>query len=346
MTLEITRPRPAGGTGASTPAEPREGRAPAATRARAGARARDPRLGYQLAALNAVISGFAVYLNSLGVKMFADSTLYTALKNGVVALVVVLPFLVSAARRQDLARLTRREWGLLVLIALVAGSLAYGLDFRGRQISTATTAAVIGHAEFLIVALAAAVFLRERFPRTVPAALLVLTAGLALGLRVHDVRLDAGVLWLAAGTLLFAAGAVLIKVALRTVPVAAVVGVKMVLGAALLFAYVAATGGLASIVRLSTVQWGFVLVTGLILLAFTVTAIGGLHHASATGVTAVSAGAPVVTAALVATTRRVPLHPAQLLSLGLVLTGVFAVYVAGVAEERRAAARRGLTRAR
>lgn len=336
MTVEISRPRPPGGTGFRT----------APSRAGAAVRARDPRVGYRLAALNAVISGFAVFLNSLGVKMFADSTLYTALKNGVVALLVLLPFLASAARRQDLVRLTRREWSLLVLIALIAGSLAYGLDFRGRQISTATTAAVIGHAQFLIVALAAAVFLRERFPRTVPAALLVLAAGLALGLRVHDVRLDAGVLWLTAGTLLFAAGAVLIKVALRTVPVAAVVGVKMVLGAVLLLGYVAATGGLSSIFRLSALQWGFVVVTGLILLAFTLTAIGGLHHASATGVTAVSAGAPVVTAALVAVTRRIPIHPAQLLSLGLVLTGVFTVYVAGYAEERRAAARGGVKRAR
>jgi hypothetical protein len=33
---------------------------------------------YTLAALNMVISGVAIYVNSLGVKMFSDSTLCTA----------------------------------------------------------------------------------------------------------------------------------------------------------------------------------------------------------------------------------------------------------------------------
>ncbi len=125
----------------------------------------DPRLGYRFAALNALISGFAVFVNSIGVRMFADSTLYTALKNGVVAVAVTLPFLLSRGRRSELARLTRCEWSLLLLIAVVAGSVAYGVDFRGRQISTATTAAVIGHTQFLVVAAAARMFLGGSSPR-------------------------------------------------------------------------------------------------------------------------------------------------------------------------------------
>lgn len=303
--------------------------------ARDGETRRDPRLGYQFAVLTALISGLAVYVNNVGVRMFADSTLYTALKNGVVGVAVLLPFLASGSRREELARLTRAQWSLLLLIALVAGSVAYGVDFRGRQISTATTAAVIGHTQFLAVAALAAVFLGERFPRTVPVALAVLAAGLTVGVRIHDVRFDAGVPLLAASTLLFAAGAVLIKVALRTVSIATVVAVKMALGAALLFAYLAATGGLAAAAHLSPVQWGFVLVTGLILLAFTLTAVAGLHHASATGVTAVSAAAPIVTAAIVALTRRLPISPAELFGMGMVLAAALVVYVLGHAEERR-----------
>ena len=296
---------------------------------------RSPRLGYQFAALNALISGFAVFFNSLGVRMFADSTLYTALKNGVVAVAVVLPFLVSRPRREELARLTRGQWTLLVAIALVAGSVAYGVDFRGRQISTATTAAVIGHTQFLVVAVLAAAFLGERFPRTVPVALAVLAAGLTLGVRIHDVRLDGGVPLLAASTLLFAGGAVLIKIALRTVSIAAVVAVKMALGAVLLFAYVAATGGLAAAAHLSAVQWGFVLVAGILLLAFTLTAVAGLHHASATGVTAVSAAAPIVTASVVAAARHAGIPPSQLFGMGVVLAAALTVYALGHAEESR-----------
>jgi drug/metabolite transporter (DMT)-like permease len=210
------------------------------------------------------------------------------------------------------------------------------VDFRGRQISTATTAAVIGHAQFLLVAMLGALFLGERFPRTVPLALAVLALGLTLGVRVHDIRLDAGVPLLAASTLLFAAGAVLIKVALRTVSIATVIAVKMGLGAVLLFGYVAASGGLAAVAHLSYAQWEFVLVTGFLLLAFTVTAVAGLHHASATGVTAVSAASPIVTAIIVATTRRAAISPAQWLGMGMVLAAAATVYILGRAEESRA----------
>ncbi|MGH2468368.1 MAG: hypothetical protein ACRDGL_11680, partial [Candidatus Limnocylindrales bacterium] len=37
----------------------------------------NPRIGYAFAALNAVVSGVAIYVNSQGVKTFSDSTLYT-----------------------------------------------------------------------------------------------------------------------------------------------------------------------------------------------------------------------------------------------------------------------------
>jgi drug/metabolite transporter (DMT)-like permease len=296
----------------------------------------DPRLGYRFAVLNAVISGFAQFINSIGVKAFPDSTLYTTLKNGVVGIVLLLAVLLVRSRGRAPARLTFRQWTLLALIALVAGSVAYALDFRGRQISTAATAAVINHAEFLGVAALGALFLRERFSPAIPVALVVLAAGLAIGLKLRAVEVDAGVPFLVAGTALFAVGAILIKTALRTMSLATVVTAKMTLGSVLLFAYVAATGRLEPVLRLSLSQWGFVLVTGLLLLAFTLTAIAGLRHASATGVTAISAGAPIITTLLVAVTRRATVPPLQLLSMGLILTAVLTIYAVGCRDERRA----------
>ncbi|HLJ58183.1 MAG TPA: DMT family transporter [bacterium] len=312
-----------------------------AVRGRGGdaADAADPRLGYQFAALNALISGFAIFINSIGVRAFADSTLYTTLKNGVVGAAVVLPLLFSAAHRRELAGLGRREWGLLALIALVAGSVAYALDFRGLQISTAATAAVIDHSQFLLVAVLAAVLLGERPGRAVVCALAVLAGGLALGLRLGAVHMDAGVPFLVASTVLFALGALLIKAALRTISVAVVVAMKMTVGSALLLAYTAATGRLGAALHLSPVQWAFALVTGGILLAFTLTELWGLRHASATGVMAISAGAPIVTTLFVAATRHAPIRPAQLLGLGMILAAVLTIYAVGSSREARVAAR-------
>ena len=53
------------------------------------------RRGYYYAGLNAVISGFAVFINSYGVKLFSDSTLYTTLKNAVVITACCLILFVS-----------------------------------------------------------------------------------------------------------------------------------------------------------------------------------------------------------------------------------------------------------
>ncbi|MDI3317799.1 MAG: DMT family transporter [Bacillota bacterium] len=294
----------------------------------------DPGVGYRFAALNALISGFAVFINSQGVRTFDDSTLYTALKNGVVGLAMLLPFVLSGSRRRELSSLDRRQWGLLVLIALVAGSISYALDFRGLKMSTAPTASLIYHAQFLWVAVLAAFFLGERFSRSVWVALGVLAVGLSVGVEFRTVRWDAGVPYLIASTLLTAVGAVLIKVALRTVSLPVVVASKMTLGSALLFLYLAAGGRLAAVGHLAPLQWAYVLVTGLILLAFTLTEVVGLRHASATGVTAISAASPVITTLLVVVTRGTPLTPVRLMGLGLVLASVLVVYTLGRRDER------------
>jgi len=311
-----------------------DGRAPAAPEARP---AGNPRLGYYFAALNALISGVAIYVNSIGVKLFADSTLYTALKNAVVGVALLVPLLIMLTRnRAEYRRLTGRQWGLLLVVAVIGGSVAYALDFRGLQISTAVTAAVVDHTQFLFVALFAGVLLRERFGPAIWLALLVLFVGLCIGLKLNTVHLDTGVIFLLAATLLFALDAILIKYLLRSVSILTVMVFKMSLGAVLLLAYVGASGRLGAVTRLSPTQWGFVLVTGLILLAFTVTAIAGLRHASATAVTAIPAASPIITTALVVVSRHITITPLTLFGLALTLVAALIIFTVGRRQELRA----------
>lgn len=319
----------------SRPTQPQSDAGVASALATSSRKSPNPRIGYYFAALNAIISGFAIFVNSLGVKMFSDSTLYTTLKNCVVGVALLIPFFILSTPRRELKRLTRREWVLLLLIALVGGSFSYALDFRGLQISTAATSAVVGHTGFLFVALFAAVTIGERFGRAIWVALLVLFVGLSFGISVKAIRLDSGVLYLLGGTAFGAAAAVLIKVALRSVSIITVMAFKMSLGAVLLVVYVALTGDLSEVTRLSPVQWGFVLVTGLILLAFTVTLVIGLNHASATGVNAISAGSPIITTLLVVLTRHTHIGTATLLGLGLVLAAVLMIFTLGRRQEIR-----------
>lgn len=297
----------------------------------------NPRVGYSFAVLNAIISGVAIYVNSKGVKTFADSTLYTALKNAVVGVVLLVALFFIAGARTELRRLNRRQVALLIVVALIGGSVAYALNFRGLQISTPVTAALVDHMQFLYVALFAAVFLKERFGPAIWLALGVLFVGLSFGVKVNAVRWDAGVAFLVAAALMFALDFVVIKFLLRSVSMLTVMLFKMTLGSALLVGYVAATGHLGAVGHLSATQWGFVLATGILLLAFTITSIAGLRHASATAVIAIGAGSPIITTLLVVNERHAPPTSATLIGLTLVLAALLVIFTLGRQQELRAA---------
>lgn len=322
-------------------ARQRDGTAVASPSAEPARKPANPRVGYYFAALNAVISGFAIFVNSMGVKTFPDSTLYTAMKNTVVGICVLIPLIVLASTRKDYRqryrRLTAQQWGLLVVVSLIGGSVAYALDFRGLQISTPVTAALVDHTQFLYVAIFAALVLRERFGPAIWLALVVLFIGLSFGIKVNAVRWDTGVMFLLASTLMFAFDFVVIKYLLRSVSMLTVMVFKMSLGSVLLLAFVAATGHLGIIRHLNGTQWGFVLITGLILLAFTITSIAGLRHASATAVIAIGAGSPIITTLLVVISRHTTLAPTTLFGLTLVLLAVLTIFTVGRRQELRAA---------
>src|SRR5690242_15501148 len=79
------------------------------------------RFGYVFASLAGVVSGVSVYVNSLGVKSFADPVLYTALKDGFVGLVLLLPLVISSGWRAEYRRLGPKTWAWMVALALTGG---------------------------------------------------------------------------------------------------------------------------------------------------------------------------------------------------------------------------------
>jgi drug/metabolite transporter (DMT)-like permease len=80
-----------------------------------------------------------------------------------------------------------------------------------------------------------------------------------------------------------------------------------------------------------------VIVTGLILLAFTVTSIAGLRHASATAVIAIGAGSPIITTLLVVFAKHTPVSTKSLFGLALVLVAVLVIFTVGWRQELRGA---------
>jgi drug/metabolite transporter (DMT)-like permease len=295
----------------------------------------DPRIGYGFAGLNAVISGVAIYVNSLGVKLFPSAALYTTLKNTVVGVALLLPLLLVAERRAEWKRLSKPQWGLLLLLAVIGGSVPYVLFFTGLRLGTPVTSSLLNHAQFVVVAVLAFFLLRERGGFFVWLALAVLFIGTVWGLSITGLHWSLGDTLVALSTILFAGGVVLAKYLLQGLSTLTVMTAKMSIGALLLVAYIGFTGQAGTISKLSPAQWEFALITGLILLAFTVTAFLALRYASATVATAIPVAAPLITTALVLIAPQAGLKPSPAVGLVLMAVAILALVVVGSRRELR-----------
>ena len=300
---------------------------------------RSARFGYAFAALAATISGVSVYVNSLGVKSFADPVLYTALKDGFVGLLLLLPLVVSPGWRAEYRRLDRRTWAWLLALALTGGSVPFALFFTGLQMTTAATGAVINHFQFVLVAFFALIFLKEAIRPALWAGFSVLLLGTLLGSNLHALQWNRGAWLIAASTVLFAIDFVIAKHLLRGLATLTVMTARMTIGTALLLVYVLATGRLAPVAHLGPAQWQFVGITGLLLLAFTVTTFTAIRNASVSAVLAIGAAAPIITTLLqVATSGHAKLAVADLAGLGVIVLAVVGIIVVGLRQDARAMA--------
>ena len=287
-------------------------------------------LGVALAACTALISGFAIFLNSYAVKMVTDAALFTTLKNGVAGLALVGVLMAVAARRpRYVAPLDRRAWGSLTLIGVVGGSLPFLLFFGGLAMASAPSAAFIHKTLFVWVALLALPFLGERLGWVQIGALGVLLASQLLITPPNGVTWGVGETMIAAATLLWAVEVVLAKRLLaRADPLVVGVG-RLGIGLIVLVGYLVATGRLALIAELTAVQWLWVVATGGILAGYVGTWLAALQRAPATVVASVLVlGAPVTAILDVLAKGTVP---AGLSLVGHTLIVLGAVVLAGAA---------------
>lgn len=303
-----------------------------------GIHKRSARFGYVFAALAALTSGVAVYVNSLGVKTFSDPVLYTALKDGFVGLVLLVPLVFSTGWRAEYRRLDRKTWAWMIALALTGGSVPFALFFSGLKLTTAATGAVLNHFQFVLVALFAVIFLREKIRPAMWAGFGVLLLGTMLGTNLHALKWNDGAWLIGASTVLFAIDFVIAKHLLRGLATLTVMTARMTIGTAILFVYVIGIGHLGQAAHLNATQWEFVIATGLILLLFTVTTFTAIRHASVSSVLAIGAAAPIITTVLqVAGTGTLKVDAGSLAGLAVILVAAAVVIVIGVRQDGRSA---------
>jgi drug/metabolite transporter (DMT)-like permease len=268
-------------------------------------------------------------VNAFAVKQLPDPAVYTTLKNGVAAL-VLLGLAVATIRPATLRRLPARSWGWLAVIGVIGGSVPFLLFFMGLAQASAPSAAFIHKTLFVWVALLAVPFLGERLGLAQIGALAVLLAGQLLIVAPAGVTWGTGETLIAAATILWALETIVARRVLRTVPSAAVGAGRLGIGLVVLVGYLAVTGKASVVGTLTAEQWGWAIVTGGLLSAYVGTWFAALRRAPASLVTAILVlGAPVTAALQGIQAGSIPAVPV-LAGQGLVLAAGAALVLSGL----------------
>jgi drug/metabolite transporter (DMT)-like permease len=283
------------------------------------------------AAVAALVSGVAVFVNGLAVRHFDDATVYTTAKNlwaGVLLALVLVAVPIQDARRAT--SIQRSTWPWLAVVAVIGGAVPFVLFFEGLALATSTDAAFIHKTLVVWVAAGAAIMLRERLR---PAHLV------AIGLLVvGHVVVSGGVTLSGAGrgealilvaTLLWALEVLVVKRLLVTVPAGDLAVVRMLGGSAVLIGWLVVRGELGALAGFTSGQWWWIVATGTTLAAFVSLWYRALAAAPATDVTAVLVAGAVVTAILNTGFRGVPVTVDTVGYLA-VLAGVIVVAASSV----------------
>jgi drug/metabolite transporter (DMT)-like permease len=277
-----------------TPSEPRRGSRPVSAEGMV--------TGVAIAVGAALISGVAIYLNAYAVKQLPDAAVYTTLKNGFAA-VILIAAVVGLGAIRDAQTISAGQWVRVAAVGVVGGSVPFILFFTGLAQASAPSAAFVQKTLFVWVALLSVPFLGERLGWTPLVALAALFAGQALVLPPTGIIWGSGETLILLATLFWAIETILVKKLLATIPVALMATLRLGVGLVVLIGYLVATGKMAVLGGLSETQWGWAGLTGLVLAGYVATWFAALQRAPATIVTSVLVLGAVVTGVLTAVTK-------------------------------------------
>jgi drug/metabolite transporter (DMT)-like permease len=282
--------------------------------------------GVTLALAAAIISGISIYVNKSAVQAVNDALLFTTLKNTLVGIAFVASLTTIILKRRPVGSNDVRTFGLpnalgLVLLAVIGGSVPFLLFFQGLALASASSAALIQKSLFLWVALLAAPLLGERLGRATFLGLGLLALGQLLVGWPRAWGWGGGESLILAATLLWAGETIVAKRLMSSVSAQVAASARMAGGALVMWFYLLATGQAASILSLTATQWGWVVLTSALLLAYVSTWYAALKLAPASAVTAILVLGAVITAGLSLVMEGAALQALQWLGLTLVLGG-------------------------
>ena len=242
----------------------------------------------------AVISGFSIFINKFGVKGI-DSSIFAFSKNFLVSLLLI-GLILGFKEFDNLKRLDKKQWGSLVLVGLVGGSIPFLLFFRGLQLSSGAVGSLIHKSMFIFVAILAVVFLKERLSKKILIPAVLLIAGNLLLLRITSFELTTGALFVLGATLFWSVENVISKHLLKEIEPKILAFGRLFFGSIFIMVFLIGTGkvGLLATVNVSQLSWIFV--TSIFLLLYVFTWYTGLRDVNVTTATSILLlGSPITT---------------------------------------------------
>jgi len=228
------------------------------------------RLGLYLVLGTAVISGFSVFLNSLAVKVIANSDVHTTAKNMVATLLLSL-LIVTPLAIKKLMNLKLADWLKLIIIGLIGGSIPFLLFFKAVSLTTAVNAGFIHKTLFIWVSLLAIYFLKEKIGKWQYLALFLLFIGNFVLAGCKFISLDYGALLALSATLFWAVEFVLVKKWLSNIDSLVIGWGRMFFGSVFLAVYLLFIGQFNLLVSLNSFQWRWELLLGILLAGYVIT---------------------------------------------------------------------------
>jgi drug/metabolite transporter (DMT)-like permease len=279
--------------------------------------------GLLLILSTAIISGFSIFINKYSVSVI-NPYIFTFLKNILVAL-ILSGLIFGLKERETLKNLTKRQWGLILTIGLVGGSLPFLLFFQGLSLTNAAESSFIHKTMFIYVAVLALIFLKEKLNKNfLIGGLFLMLGNLFLLGKSSLLVLNKGTLLIFIATLFWAIENVISKYALKELSGKIVGWGRMFFGSFFIFVFLLATGQLSLINQLTLKQFNWVIITSLLLLGYVLTWYHGLKYIPVAQAAAIlTLGAPITTLLNLISGRSI--NPQEILAGIFIVFGVILV---------------------
>lgn len=269
----------------------------------------------------AIVSGISIYVNKFGVAQISDPFVYTTLKNSVVA-IGLLAAVGLLASWKELRGLTPMQWLAWIGLGVIGGGVPFLLFFQGLSTASAASAALMQKTLFLWVALLAVPLLKERLGPWQALGLAVLALGqILLQPLTHWGGWGSGETLILLATILWAIETIVAKKVLGWMSAKTAALGRMGIGALVMWAFLLFTGRAGAAFTLSGIQWSWVVVTALLLMAYVWIWYGALKWAPATLVTSVLTIGAIITILLSAVFDRHATTAPQIIAMMVLIVG-------------------------